>query len=42
MLESPYGVMSWPAGTAKSIADEMDQGAVTGGGQGARTGTNQN
>jgi hypothetical protein len=34
--------MSWPAGAAKSIADEMDEGSVTGDLQGARTGTNQN
>jgi hypothetical protein len=34
--------MSWPAGTVKSIADETDQGAVTGHLQGARTKTNQN
>src|SRR4029078_11792779 len=33
---------SWPAGTVKSIADEMDQGAVTGHLQGARIGTNPN
>src|SRR3954447_19643348 len=34
--------LSWPAGTAKSIAHEADQGAVTGQSQGARIGTNQN
>jgi hypothetical protein len=34
--------LSWPAGTAKSIADEMVKGSVTEQPQGARTGTNQN
>jgi hypothetical protein len=32
----------WPAGAAKSIAHEVDQGSVTEQPQGARTGTNQN
>src|SRR5918999_371729 len=40
--ESPHGLMSWPGGMVKSIADEIDQGSVTGQRQGARIGTNQN
>jgi hypothetical protein len=34
--------LSWPAGTAKSIADGWIKGSVTEQQQGARTGTNQN
>src|SRR5882724_9413255 len=39
--ECPHGPTSWPARAVKSIADEVDQAAVTGHLQDARTGTNQ-
>ncbi|WFU20127.1 hypothetical protein [Bradyrhizobium sp. CB3481] len=39
VLEWPHGLISWPAGAAKSIADEIERVAVTGPAQGARIGT---
>src|SRR5438034_420999 len=39
--EGPHGPTSWPARAVKSIADEIDQVAVTGHLQDARIGINQ-